>query len=31
MAREIGQEVALEIAHILFVDIVGYSSKLPNP
>jgi len=31
MPREIGQDVALEIAHILFVDIVGYSSKLPNP
>jgi hypothetical protein len=29
MSTELKKEVALEIAHVLFTDIVGYS-KLPN-
>jgi len=27
MPAEIKKEIALEIAHVLFVDIVGYSSS----
>jgi hypothetical protein len=27
MAPETGQDVALEIGHVLFIDIVGYSKR----
>ena len=30
MAAEIKKEIELEIAHVLFVDIVGYSKLLIN-
>ena len=30
MASEVKKEVALEIAHVLFIDIVGYSKGLIN-
>ncbi len=30
MAAEVKNEVALEIAHVLFMDIVGYSTRLIN-
>src|SRR5436853_1368907 len=30
MAAEIKQEIELEIGHVLFVDIVGYSKRLIN-
>jgi len=30
MAAEVKNEVALEIAHVLFMDIVGYSARLIN-
>src|SRR5437868_4399268 len=30
MASEVKKEVALEIAHVLFIDIVGYSRRLIN-
>ena len=28
MAAEIKKEIELEIAHVLFIDIVGYSKRL---
>ncbi len=30
MSTEIKKEIALEIAHVLFIDIVGYSKLLIN-
>ncbi len=30
MAAEVKKEIELEIAHVLFVDIVGYSKLLIN-
>src|SRR5260370_25987373 len=30
MAREVKKEIELEIAHVLFIDIVGYSKLLIN-
>src|SRR5260370_16077974 len=30
MASEVKKEIALEIAHVLFIDIVGYSKLLMN-
>ena len=30
MATEIKREIALEIAHVLFIDVVGYSKLLIN-
>ena len=30
MAGEVKKEIALEIAHVLFLDIVGYSKLLIN-
>src|SRR5919199_272212 len=30
MSREVNKEVALEIAHVLFIDVVGYSKLLMN-
>jgi hypothetical protein len=30
MASEVKKEIALEIAHVLFIDIVGYSKLLIN-
>ena len=30
MSAEIGKEIALEIAHVLFIDIVGYSKLSIN-
>ena len=30
MSTEIKKEIQLEIAHVLFIDIVGYSKRLMN-
>jgi len=30
MSGEIKKEIQLEIAHVLFIDIVGYSKRLIN-
>jgi hypothetical protein len=30
MSTETGKQIALEIAHVLFIDIVGYSKLLIN-
>jgi hypothetical protein len=30
MATEIKKEIQLEIGHVLFMDIVGYSTRLIN-
>jgi len=30
MAAEVKKEIALEVAHVLFIDIVGYSTLMIN-